>query len=146
MGVNTASYILKFPKYHSPLRHSWFWGQFWIIIHGFLSQLSLKTMLLPILTLSLEKEVIVLEKVWKKSWILHPKNLHEPWIQVNIFVSYNSNYHLIALHIDLPSFFCPPWLLRIRHSCFVWGLCSFSFPHHEGHEDLCEENIAPKFP
>jgi len=30
--------------------------------------MSLKTMLLPMLTLSLEKEIIVLEKVWKKSF------------------------------------------------------------------------------
>jgi len=35
-------------------------------------------MLLPILTLSLEKEISILAKVWKKSYILHPKLLMNP--------------------------------------------------------------------
>ena len=34
--------------------------------------------LLILITLSLEKEIIVLEKVWKKSWILDPKICTNP--------------------------------------------------------------------
>ena len=33
-----------------------------------------------LITLSLEKEIIVLEKVWKKSWILDPKICTNPVI------------------------------------------------------------------
>ena len=53
-------------------------GHFLSMRLGILSQISFKTMLLPILNLGLEKEISIFEKVWKKSLILQPKICANP--------------------------------------------------------------------
>ena len=61
---------------------------------GFLSQISFKTMLLPILNLGLEKEI----SVWKKSLILQPNISENPdYNNFHIEISLEYNRHK-AIH------------------------------------------------